>query len=74
MMRWASDNGKWSIVATGSNIFNEGFTTKSLQGNQDYRMNIKQDWSSLSISVIYKIGNYKEKRTKDVDTSRMGIN
>jgi len=74
MMRWASDNGKWSIVATGNNIFNEGFTTKSLQGNQDYRMNTKQDWTSASISVIYKIGNYKEKRNKDVDTSRMGIN
>ncbi len=74
MLRWTSDNGKWSIVATGRNIFNEGFTTKSVQGNQDYRMNIKQDWSSASIAIIYKIGNYKEKRTKDVDTSRMGIN
>ena len=73
-LRWASNNGKWSIVATGHNIFNEGFTTKSVQGNQDYRMNIKQDWSSASIAIIYKIGNYKEKRTKDVDTSRMGIN
>ena len=26
------------------------------------------------ISIIYKIGKYKEKRTKDVDTSRMGVN
>jgi hypothetical protein len=27
-----------------------------------------------SISIIYKIGKYKEKKTKDVDTSRMGVN
>ena len=74
MLRWASDNGKWSIEATGSNIFNGGFTTQSIQGNQDYHMNIKQNWTSASISVIYKTGNYKQKRTKDVDTSRMGMN
>ncbi len=37
-------------------------------------MNIKQDWASASISIIYKIGKYKEKITKDVDTSRMGVN
>ena len=74
MLRWASDNDKWSIVVKGSNIFNEGFSTKSVQGNQDYHMNIKQDWTSASISIICKIGKYKEKRTKDVDTSRMGVN
>ena len=61
-------------VVKGSNIFNEGFSTKSVQGNQDYHMNIKQDWASASISIIYKIGKYKEKTTKDVDTSRMGVN
>ena len=74
MLRWASDNEKWSIAVKGCNIFNEGFSTKSVQGNQGYHMNIKQDWSSASISIIYKIGKYKEKRTKDVDTSRMGVN
>jgi membrane-bound lytic murein transglycosylase MltF len=30
--------------------------------------------ASASISIICKIGKYKEKRTKDVDTSRMGVN
>lgn len=74
MLRWASDNEKWSIAVKGSNIFNERFSTKSVQGNQDYHMNIKQDWASASISIIYKIGKYKEKNTKDVDTSRMGVN
>ena len=28
----------------------------------------------MANSFIYKIGKYKEKRTKDVDTSRMGVN
>ena len=37
-------------------------------------MNIKQDWASACISIIYKIGKYKEKMNKDVDTSRMGVN
>ena len=37
-------------------------------------MNIKQDWASASITIIYKIGKYKEKSAKDVDTSRMGVN
>ena len=37
-------------------------------------MNIKQDWASASISFIYKIGKYKEKTNKNVNTSRMGVN
>lgn len=74
MLRWTSDNGKWSIVATGQNIFNKGFSTQSTQGNQDYHMNIKQDWASFSVSIVYRIGKYKEKNTKSVDTSRMGVN
>lgn len=28
----------------------------------------------MANSFIYKIGKYKEKRAKDVDTSRMGVN
>lgn len=47
---------------------------RSVQDNQDYHMNIKQDWASASISIIYKIGKYKEKTNKDVDTTRMGVN
>ncbi len=73
MLRWTSDNGNWSIVATGRNIFNDGFTTQSKQGDQDYRMNLKQTWASVSTTVIYRIGKYKEKRIKGVDTSRMGM-
>ncbi len=73
MLRWTSDNGKWSIVAAGSNIFNGGFSTQSIQGNQDYRMNINQNWASFSASIVYRIGKYKEKSTKNVDVSRMGV-
>ena len=74
MLRWTSDNGKWSLVVAGQNIFNEGFSTQSILGSQDYHMNIKQDWASFSASIVYRIGKYKEKDTKSVDTSRMGVN
>ena len=36
---------KLSLGVSVINIFNEGFSTKSVQGNQDYHMNIKQDWA-----------------------------
>ncbi len=30
------------------------------------------NYASASLSVIYRIGNFKEKKRKEVDTSRMG--
>ena len=68
-------NLMWTIKSRHTlMVFAEFQPNYSVQGNQDYHMNIKQDWTSASISIIYKIGKYKEKRTKDVDTSRMGVN
>ena len=71
-LRWASANDKWNLRINGSNIFNHQFDTRSVQGNQDYRMKVGQRWASVTITVIYKFGGYKEKKVKDVDTSRMG--
>lgn len=71
-LRWASANGKWNVVASGKNLTNRHFNTRSVYGNQHFALIACQDWINTSLSVIYKFGNYKQKNTKEVDTSRMG--
>lgn len=71
-LQWSSHDGRWGVRLNGSNIFNNRFDTRSVQGNQDYRMKINYNWASVSFAVIYKFGGYKEKNIKKVDTSRMG--
>ena len=71
-LQWSSHDGKWGLRLNGSNIFNNLYDTRSVQGNQDYRMKINYNWASVTFAVIYKFGGYKEKTVKEVDTSRMG--
>lgn len=71
-LQWSSHDGKWELRLNGSNIFNNLYDTRSVQGNQDYRMKINYNWASVTFAVIYKFGGYKEKNVKAVDTSRMG--
>lgn len=71
-LQWTSHDGKWGLRLNGNNIFNNKYDTRSLQGNQDYRMKINYSWASVTFAVIYKFGGYKEKNIKKVDTSRMG--
>lgn len=71
-LQWSSHDGKWGLRLNGSNIFNNLYDTRSVQGNQDYRMKINYNWASVTFSIIYKFGGYKEKNVKAVDTSRMG--
>lgn len=71
-LQWSSHDGRWCVRLNGSNIFNNPYDTRSVQGNQDYRMKINYNWASVTFAVIYKFGGYKEKTVKEVDTSRMG--
>lgn len=71
-LQWSSHDGKWGVRLNGSNIFNNKYDTRSVQGNQDYRMKINYSWASVTFAVIYKFGGYKEKNVKAVDTSHMG--
>ena len=71
-LQWSSHDGKWGLRLNGNNIFNNRFDTRSVQGNQDYRMKVNYNWASVTFAVIYKFGGYKEKNVKAVDTSRMG--
>ncbi len=71
-LQWTSHDGRWGLRLNGNNIFNYKYDTRSVQGNQDYRMKINYSWASVTFAVIYKFGGYKEKSIKKVDTSRMG--
>ena len=55
-LQWSSHDGKWGMRLNGSNIFNNRFDTRSVQGNQDYRMKINFNWASVTFAVIYKFG------------------
>ena len=46
--------------------------TRSTVANQDYAMRVWMNYASASLTAIYRIGNFKEKKKKEVDTSRMG--
>ena len=71
-LQWSSHDGRWGLRLNGNNIFNNKYDTRSVQGNQDYRMKINYSWASVTFAVVYKFGGYKEKTVKEVDTSRMG--
>lgn len=71
-LRWTSATDKWNIVLSGQNLTNSHFKLQSKYGNQDFSMNVCQDWITTELSVIFKFGNYKRKNINEVDTSRMG--
>ena len=71
-LRYTTKNGKWSLVAKGENIMNARISTSSKIANQNYAMRVWMPYTNYSLTAIYRIGNFKEKQKKQVDTSRMG--
>lgn len=71
-LQWTSRDEKWGIHVNSDNLFNNQFDTRSIQNNQDYRMKVNNNWTSVTFGVIYKFGGFKKKQVKAVDTSRMG--
>lgn len=71
-LRWTSDDKKWSVIVAGQNITNSRVITHSRLANQDYTMRVWMEYPNVSLTAIYRIGGFKEKKTKTVDTSRMG--
>ncbi len=71
-LRYTTKNGKWSLVAKGENILNAHIDTRSTTANQDYGMRVWMPYTNYTLTAIYRIGNFKEKKKKEVDTSRMG--
>ena len=71
-LRYTIKDGKWSLVAKGENILNAHIDTHSTIANQDYTMRVWMPYTNYSLTAIYRLGNFKEKKKKEVDTSRMG--
>ena len=71
-LRWTSDNGKWSAIIAGNNILNNHVNVYSRLANQDYSMHMWNEYPNVSLTAIYRIGGFKEKKKKEVDISRMG--
>ena len=71
-LRYTTKNGKWSLVAKGENILNAYISTSSTIAHQDYTMRVWMPYTNYSLTAIYRIGNFKEIKKKEVDTSRMG--
>ena len=71
-LRWTSDSKKWSVIVAGQNITNSRAITHSRLANQDYTMRVWMEYPNVSLTAIYRIGGFKEKKTKKIDTSRMG--
>ncbi len=71
-LRWTSPNSHWSVKIDGSNLTNARIHTNAVQGNQDYRMRVGQNWVTCTLGIVYRFGGYKEAKSKKVDTSRMG--
>ncbi len=71
-IRWTSDNKKWSVIVDGANLLNNHLYTRSKVGNQDYTMKVWLQVPTVSLTAVYRFGGFKEKKTKAVDTSRMG--
>lgn len=71
-LHWTSRNGKWNATLSGNNLTNHKYHTISTWGNQHYGMDLRKDWTTAAFTLTYKFGNYKEKKQKKVDLSRMG--
>ena len=71
-LRYTTKNDKWSLVAKGENILNAHVDTRSTIASQDYAMHVWMPFTNYSLTAVCRIGNFKEKPKKEVDTSRMG--
>lgn len=70
-LRWTSKRGVWSVILSGSNLTNRKIVTTSIFQNQSYKMLSRQDWASGSLTVVFRLGKYKEKKQSQVDSSRL---
>ena len=71
-LRWVSDNDRFVASFSANNITNMCFNVTDTWQGQNFTMRTYQNWRNFSLSLVYKFGNKKEKKHKQVDTSRMG--
>lgn len=72
-LQWTSPDGKAKVILKGNDIFNtSNMTTRLAWGQQRNRTEMNWDNRSITLSLLYKFGGYKEKKRTDVDTKRLG--
>ncbi|NDW08444.1 outer membrane beta-barrel family protein [Dysgonomonas sp. 520] len=73
-IKWTFTNDKAELFLKANDIFNS-WTPKDLNLNyktQNLQMRMVPDSRRISISFTYKFGGFKEKKHKEVDSSRFG--
>lgn len=73
-VKWTSNDNKAEIRFKVNDIFNSWApkNVKTQFDKQNLNMHMKPDNRYLSLSFTYKFGGFKEKKRKEVDTSRFG--
>jgi len=73
-IKWTFDNDKAELSLKANDMFNS-WTPKDLDldyKTQNLKINMIPDSRRISISFTYKFGGFKEKKHKEVDSSRFG--
>lgn len=73
-LQWTSPNQKTKVILKGNNVFNtSSMITRLDWGLQKNKTDMK-NWAerSVTLSLLYKFGGYKEKKRGEVDMKRLG--
>ena len=72
-LQWTSTNGKAKLILKGVDLFQTTAPHTEIDW-EGQRMKQHLDWDNRNVSLtfIYKLGGYKEKKREAVDTSRIG--
>ena len=71
---WKPGKGKWNFIVRAENLFDTNRTKIKAKYNlQNYVIQNIMDNRYLNLVITYSFGGYKEKKTRTVDTSRMGF-
>lgn len=73
-LKWTSDNNKAELSLKVNDMFNS-WSPKDLNlhyKTQNLKMHMIPDSRRISLSFTYKFGGFKEKKHKEVDSSRFG--
>ena len=72
-LKWSFAKDKAEIRVKGTDLFNSAMPdVKTRYKSQHMDMLLRPDSRTLTVSFRYKFGGYKEKKFKEVDTSRFG--
>ena len=72
-LQWTSVNGRAKFILKGTDLFHTTSPHTFIDW-EGQRMEQRLDWDNRNVSLtfVYKIGGYKEKKRDAVDTSRIG--